>query len=481
MLEDARAIPTGTTLHTDVCIIGAGAAGITIAQELSATPAAVILLEAGGLEVDADDQAQYRGKVTGRAYYPLDQARLRYFGGTTNHWGGMCRPLDAADFEARAWLPHSGWPLTRSELDPYYTRAAELCELNGARFSPQDAGISTDDLLPLDPRITETVLFRFSRPTRFGKAYRARLASAPRVSVFVHANALELETDNSARTVIGVRAGCLNGSRFRVSARLYVVAAGGIDNARLLLASNRAASVGLGNDHDLVGRYFQDHLVVTGGAVLTAERPLPKLYTHQRVDASGSWPRAALRLAPRRQAESRCGGHTALVKEDRFAGPNLAARRAGRPVRYMLYNQWEQLPHPDSRVRLVAQRDALAMPRVALDWRLTSRDWRTLEAAHAAIDAAFRAAGLGWLDGEPNDAWRDATQGDFHHMGTTRMHADPAHGVVDAECRVHGVDNLYVAGSSVFTTSGSANPTLTIVALTLRLAAHLTQVDRSRT
>jgi choline dehydrogenase-like flavoprotein len=481
VLEDARAIPSGTTLRADVCIIGAGAAGITVAHELARTSAAVVVLEAGGLERDAADQAQYLGEITGRRYYPLNEARLRYFGGTTNHWGGMCRPLDAADFESRAWLPHSGWPLTRAELYPYYTRAAELCELNGARFSPQNAGIPAADLLPLDPRITETVLFRFSRPTRFGKVYRAALARAAGVSVLLHANALELETDDAARTVTGVRAGSLNGNRFHVRARRYVVATGGIDNARLLLASNRTAPAGLGNGRDLVGRYFQDHLVVTGGAVLTTMRPLPKLYTHQRVDASGNWPRAALRLAPARQTEARCGGHNALVKEDRFAGPNLAARRAGKPVRYTLYNQWEQLPNPDSRVRLITERDALGMPRVALDWRLADRDWRTLEAAHAAIDAAFRSAGLGRLDGEPDDTWREAAKGDFHHMGTTRMHADAARGVVDAACRVHGVDNLYLAGSSVFTTSGSANPTLTIVALALRLAAHLTQIDRDRT
>jgi choline dehydrogenase-like flavoprotein len=148
---------------------------------------------------------------------------------------------------------------------------------------------------------------------------------------------------------------------------------------------------------------------------------------------------------------------------------------------YVVKNVAEQAPNPDSRVVLSRERDALDCPRVALCWRTSPLDKRTAHRAREIFGEELWRAGAGRLqsslegEGKP---WPARLRGARHHMGTTRMHSDPRRGVVDANCRVHGIANLYVAGSSVFPTSGAANPTLTIVALALRLAGHVNQVFR---
>ena len=132
MFVDARTIPAGATLETDICIIGAGAAGIALAQEFAGLDMRVSILESGGREFDAETQQLGTGRNIGTPYFPLDAARLRYFGGTTNHWGGLCRPSNAIDFESRSWVPDSGWPLTKAELQPYYERAQVSCNVHSS-------------------------------------------------------------------------------------------------------------------------------------------------------------------------------------------------------------------------------------------------------------------------------------------------------------------------------------------------------------
>ncbi len=312
-------------LEADICIAGGGAAGITLARELRGSGAEVLLLEAGPESRDEDHQTLYEGETSGEAEASqLKNSRLRAFGGTTGHWSGWCQALEPIDFESRDWIPRSGWPLDRETLDPFYRRAVDDVEIGASEWDAstimERAGRA---LLPFDETNATSVLYQYSPPTRFGEAYGDDLEAADNVEVYLHANVVHIALNANGDAVERLECETLEGNSFTAEADEFVVAMGGLETPRMLLASNDRKSDGIGNDH----------------------------------------------------------GH---------------------------HEQW-----------------------------------------------------LEWL------------RGGAHHMGTTRMSARPEKGVVDADCKVHGVDNLYVGGSSIYPSVGAANPTLTLVALAIRLADHL--------
>ncbi len=488
MLIDARTAAPKLEAETDLCIVGAGAAGIAIAREFAGTPVRVTLLESGGRTPDAATQSLYRGTSMAQKYFQLDAARSRYFGGSTNCWMGFCRPLDEDDFERRDWIPHSGWPFGRAALEPYYRRAQAVCALGPFGYSGADfASPRRPELAFPDARVL-THCFQIA-PTRFGEIYHAELATAPNVDTWLYANVVEIEPEPGAQRVARLHVRVLDGPEFSLRPRAVVLATGGIENARLLLASNRVEAAGLGNRHDLVGRFFMEHPHTHSGEFLPspAARPLGLYQLHRRgrVDVLGV---LALSAAVRR--DERLANFTASLAPRSqvgaferdlgvvIAGFDGAGAGARGIPRFVFSNECEQLPNPESRVQLAYERDALGMNRVTLKWRLSAEDRNSLRRSHEIIAREIGRAGLGRVKpglGEPRGAWPDDLNGARHHMGTTRMHSDPRQGVVDADSRVHGIANLFVAGSSVFPTSGAANPTLTIVALALRLADHLKQ------
>jgi choline dehydrogenase-like flavoprotein len=511
---DARTVPDGFVAEADVCIVGAGAAGITIARELRAQPLRVAVLESGWFRPDPVTQSLYAGEVQHRTYFPLDAARSRYFGGTTNEWAGECRPLDALDFERRDWVPDSGWPFGLSHVLPFYERAQAVCQLGPFAYTAADW--SSEGVRPIAfqaDRVRSHVL-HYSPPTRFGAVYREEIRKASNITAYLGANVIDLECPSPPAYVSGVRVACLTGSSFRVNARAFILAAGGLENARLLLISNKAQPAGLANTYDQVGRYFMEHLYLDRAAIIvTRETRISEFYT------SGHWSkgkrvRGLLSLSPEVQEKEMLTNYCAVVDREflsrsvplwrsllhvvrtrrlpagrmarlRHAANRIAAAVAARMPRaepfgrrYMVKNVMEQAPNPESRVVLNAGHDRLGCPEITLQWSLTAIDKRTVHRAHEIMDEELRRAGVGELHsalGREADPWPSGLRGARHHMGTTRMHADPRRGVVDANCRVHGIANLYVAGSSVFPTSGSANPTLTIVALALRLAEHVSR------
>jgi choline dehydrogenase-like flavoprotein len=526
MFIDARTIAKGTTIDADVCIIGAGAAGITLAREFKGQPFKVCLLESGGLEYEVDTQALYRGKNIGLPYYPLDVARLRYFGGTTNHWGGACRPLDEIDFEARDWVPHSGWPFGRAHLVSYYERAGSVLQIGPFAYEAKDW--ETDERQPAkfnDGALTSSVLQQ-SPPTRFGQVYRDELRQAGNIDTYLHANVLEIETNASGKSATRLRASSLERNEFHVTAKLIVVATGAIENARLLLLSNRFDSRGLGNGHGLVGRFFMDHPIAGWGQVgIVAPSGFPLEFYKERnegtivengVDRHGvTWGF----IRPSEQTVRRlkllgCGiGIRATPLKTHSKGIE-SARRLKKAIGSGKWpdNFWEQVgnvvsdlddvtflgaqkltgkkpatmveilywgepaPDPDSRVSLSNDHDVLGQRKVSLDWELSPLVSKTMRQVLEKFAIELGRSSLGRLGVNPviwDDKWTSLFSGSYHHMGTTRMHKDPRKGVVDADCRMHGVSNVYVAGSSVFPNAGYANPTMTIVALALRLADHL--------
>jgi len=511
---DIRNLENGTLIEGDICIVGAGAAGISIALQWINTRHKVILLEGGGFNYEAQMQDLYRGQIIGQPYYPLESARLHYFGGTTGHWGGFCAPMDPIDFEHRDWVPHSGWPISLDDLHPYYARAQRLAELGPYQYDPawweqQDPDVKQ---LPLDPGLIRTKMWQFSPPTKFGNRYRDQIVNATNLHLYTYANVCEIIANDSLAHVQELRLGSLDGKQHRVQARHYILACGAIQNTRLLLASNRQRQAGLGNAHDLVGRFFMEHVEMPI-ADLALARPLAlKMYLLHYGQTKS---RGELALTDELQTSNQClngsaslkpgitGDHTqgtfqefspevlAQHRTVQYTGTEPVTNTSAPPAAptqsqaltrfrsFILSTRHEQSPNPNSRVTLMDDTDALGVPRVKLDWQLTELDKRSIRLFAQSLGQQFGRSNLGrvkvmdWLLDEDNSGWPSFLSGGWHHMGTTRMHDDPKQGVVDANCQIHGMDNLYVAGSSVFPTGGSCNPTLSLLALSLRLSDHL--------
>ena len=475
MFVDARDVPDGTTVAADVCIVGSGAAGITLARELSSPTRRVVLLESGFTEPDVTTQALYDGESRGLPYFGLgdETTRTRQFGGSTNQWNGECRPLTADDFVSRSWVPESGWPLTLEQLLPFYERAQAVCELGTYAYTADDPR--------LDGTIEPTII-QFSAPTRFGPVTHDAFARSVDTTVYLGANVVELTPVPSGRAVDHLVVASLSGRSFVARANVFVLATGGIENARLLLVSDRVVRGGIGNTHDLVGRCFMEHLYLDQAATVEVDRSFAARYAYDQPAGTGRV-RSVLTLSEATRRREELSGSTFVLGA--MATPNGWVARARRRVRRAVARSstrlavkhiQEQVPNPDSRVVLARDRDPLGSRRADLEWRVSPFDKVAAVRAHVILDRALRTAGVGRvvtsrLDDGPD--WPADLRGARHHMGTTRMHREPTRGVVDADGRVHGVANLYIAGSSVFPTSGTANPTLTIVALALRLADNL--------
>ena len=258
----------------DVGIAGTGPAGITLARRLAAKGASDALLEAGDLDLDARSQELCEGTIVGRDYFPLDVSRLRYYGGTSNHWGGWSRPLDVHDFEPNPSNPLSGWPIARTDLDPYADETARILDLN----RPRDQAL---DFFEGDTAGFVPIVFRFSPPTRFGRKYKEEFATSERIRVCLNANLVDLALDDGGTAIGEAMVQSYSGTKlFAVRARYFVVAMGGIENPCFLLNANRQRTAGLGNEHDLVGRYFLEHLhAAVGPVVLRRPQPNMLIYT----------------------------------------------------------------------------------------------------------------------------------------------------------------------------------------------------------
>ncbi|MDB5765185.1 MAG: family oxidoreductase [Herminiimonas sp.] len=533
MFIDTRKVENDSIIKTTVCIIGGGVAGITLALQLEKMGIDACLLESGGFAPDDDTRDLYRGEGAGLPYNFADGCRGRFFGGSSNCWGGWCRPLDPWDFEKRDWISHSGWPFGLKELTPFYERTHDLLKLGPNNFEPAfwEGAIARRDVrrVPLVTGKVRDTISQFSPPARFGKLYRDKLAQSQRIRVFIYANAVNIDTDKSAGTVSQVQVATLSGRKMSVSAKMFVLSTGGIENARLLLASNKVQAAGLGNGNDLVGRFFMDHPRLQSGSIrFKKEWSRNKLYDikyhymNSAVAAHGTHIASQFALLPEvlkqerllnarvwfssvfpgegsegAQALFRC--KQALLKKEQAGwrlGDDLVKmalnpldtfgygftrvfqpRSLIRDVKFQIIVEPE--PNPDSRVSLSAtQTDQLGMRRVKVNWQLTTGVQRTLDRTLAIVADDLQRSGVADVRLDPVIEGGDwpphlEKEGTWHHMGTTRMHESPKYGVVDADCRVHGMTNLFVAGSSVFPTAGANFPTITIVALTLRLSEHM--------
>ena len=523
MIDDLRNGGPGSPLEADICLIGAGATGITLAREFIRSRVRVCLVESGGLELEDATQRLYAGESIGLPQYGMEIGRLRFFGGTTNHWGGRCTPLDALDFQPRPWIPWSGWPITDADLAHHYARARDVCGLGverppGAILSALDVSLPALRASWFDAKIWQYAPAAWS----FGTVYREELRRADNITVLLHANLTGISANAEANMVESVTVTALNNASRSIKAKYYILCCGAIENARMLLLTAAGEAPGLGNRHDLVGRFYMDHLRGQTGFLVTSERlPAVEDVFNYYISPEGIQYQIGLALSAEAQRERELLNCCAILE---YQGDPESGITEGQAIwRELQHGRWaedigekvwrvvrdldavvgnvrrrltsgrhplmplksapiiidlEQAPNPESRVTLSADKDALGQRKVRLDWRLTDLERRTTEqfTTMAAVELTRLQLGRCRLDpwvAEPVRDWASNLSEAYHQTGTTRMAADPRHGVVDPTCRVHGVENLYVAGSSVFPTGGHANPTFTIVALALRLADHL--------
>ena len=501
---DTRTIDSGARIETDLCVIGSGAAGITLAREFAGSGVQVALLETGGLNFEADTDALGKIENVGRPYNTKD-CRLRYFGGTTNHWGGHCARFEAMDFEKRDWIPGDiGWPFGLDHLLPYYHRAHQVIEIGADSYDPAPVAKSLDyRLFPFDPTKVKTTLSRYHRQ-RFGIRYGPELSKTPNVKTYLYATVTSVDLDPNGRSVQQVTVKTLAGNTVTFIAKRFVIATGGIENARLLLDSNAVQTAGIGNENGLVGRYFTEHINYIKGVIrprgfdpafdiYTSEHPYEDGGDHLKVRCHLAIPQDLTKQLkiPKFRTEiglekqpwrSPFSSHFSMdditnVFERATAKLNTMATGAPwKPSVYIFINGSEQIPNFNSTITLSAERNGLGQRIAKMNWHLTEIGKNGIVEAHRVIAHEVGRSHFGrYLNYFPDEEERilDGASGGMHHMCTTRMHDDPKQGVVDRDCKVHGVENLYMAGSSVFPNGGWPNPTLTITALAARLADHL--------
>jgi choline dehydrogenase-like flavoprotein len=544
MIIDAEGIARGTCLNADICIVGGGAAGIPLALTLAETGCSVLLLEAGHDYQDARTQSLYAGEVADEHLHsPPNKYRQRRLGGSTLIWGGRCVPFDRIDFQAREYIPLSGWPISYDDVAPFYPMANAWSEAGRYRYD-------ADELFgayPLINGFSSTVvrtnsLERFSCPTNFAARYENRLRGTVGLTVVTGANCTAIRLLPSKASVRELDIATLAGNRFRAAARMFVLAVGGLETARLLLASRDIAKAGIGNEHDVVGRYYMCHIAGSIGSLSIHGAPDRVRHSYE-VSPDGIYCRRRISATEAAQRQLGLSNMVARLHFSRIADPShrngvlsglflaknlisyeygkrlddgepatlavyarhlrniiadpidtaafllhwlrkrtLAQRKfpsvilRNRTNRFSLEINSEQIPLAASRVTLTDSADELGVPRLRVDWRYSSQDMDSVRRTLELFRSEFERSGVGLFTFDADEVERDLIRFGAlggHHIGTTRMGNDPRTSVVNGNCRVHCVDNLYIAGSAVFPTSSQANPTLTIVALALRLAKHL--------
>lgn len=531
VVRDAAA-PGSPLEQCDVCIVGTGPAGATLAAELAGSGLRVTVLESGDVERSSTNDGLNEVEDVGRPRQPDQwEVRNRVVGGSSHTWGGRCAPFDDIDFERRSWVPLSGWPIGSDELAPYLARAAPHLGLAlGTGFTDERFWTIAGRMPPAvepDPSTILPFFWQYSRDDaetypyeymRFGRNLARRLG--PDVTLVTGATVVRVETDETARVVSGVTFAAPDGRRTTLAARAVVLCAGGIENARILLQSDAVAPNGLGNDRDLVGRHLMDHpRGPIGSFDVVGSRAVQQRLG--RFTARGHLFRAGYRLSPELQRTEHLLNCSAWLGEviapddpwsalrglvrggtDRRRDATSLVRNAPLLARgarqYFLEHNGvprklqalsldamvEQQPDPSSRVTLSDRRDRFGLRIPRIDWRVHPEESTTLRRMAISIREALVSMGLpaptlpDWiLDGaELPTSFLDVA----HPTGTTRMADDPGSGVVDRHGEVHGVAGLHLSGSSVFPTSGHCNPTEMIVAMAVRLADRLREQAAGR-
>ena len=547
MQIDTRQLSDNQTIPADVCIIGAGPAGLACANEFIGKGIRVALLESGGIREEKRIQRLSEGEIGGCMDEAPELTYLRQLGGTANHWiikmsdkqyGFRYVPLNKIDFEKRAYVPNSGWPIRRSDLDAYYARAHQVARIGPYNYEPGRWETEKFKRLPLDKNRVLTDVYTFGPTQVFTRELPGKFAQSGEIDIYLHATVTELLTDNDGAIVNRARVQTFEGKTVYFKAQYFVIASGGFATPQLLLASRSRSEQGIGNAHDVVGRYYMDHSLVPSGNFYPLD---PKsintlgLYDMRLVDGCSVLTGLKLSktliqkeellgfsatLFPMPPTEEVTGllalKNMAMAIKSRKMPDSLIMDlknifHAKKYITRMLYQKWihdapvmpgfgqggwsklndnhkkfqrlellafvEQSPLPDNRVSLTNEKDALGCPKIKVHFKWHEHDIESILRSQEIIADALDGTGLGRFERAITENGMPiiGAQGLHHLMGTTRMSDSPKMGVVDKDCKVHGMTNLYIASSSVFVTSGYSNPTLTILALSIRLADEIQQ------
>ena len=546
VIISANDIDSGEVLRADVVVVGSGAAGIPLSLQLADANLKVILLEAGGKAVQSRNQNLYSGSVVDPSLHaPADKYRQRCLGGSTVTWGGRCVPLDEIDMAPREYVPLSGWPISFDELSKFQSIANKWLEAGESEYRSSKAFADTvppliknfeSDLISIDS------LERFSRPTDMFSRYEGRFESSENANLIYDANCTSVSLDKSGKSVEKLVVSTLDKNIFHVTASHYVLAVGGIETARLLLASNDVKDSGVGNENDVVGRYYMCHIAGNVGK-LKFSIPIEDVRHGYEISPEGIYCRRRISLTESEQFRRKINNVVFRLHFPRIADPahksgvlsliymakpfisyeygtrlrdgdgdsfksmllhlrnvvfspfetarflikwvakrNLATRKfpsiilENKTNRFSLEINGEQIPTRESRIYLSDEKDELGIPRVVVDWQYASQDIQSVKETLKVFQEELARQGIGELEFDENGLEEELLRfGAYggHHIGTARMGTDPKTSVVDRDCKVHSVDNLYIAGSAVFPTSSQANPTLTLTTLAVRLAKHI--------
>lgn len=484
MIIDLNSVEKNSTHRQyDICLSGAGPAGITIARVLAKQGKKVAIFEGGGLEYSELSQDQYKGKSIGLQYWDgVYTARLRFLGGTSNHWAGRCAFFDKVDFEQRSYLGLPGWPITRDDIFQFFDSACSVLDISREGFQSSQVEKWQGENF----RMSEVT---FSPPTRFGQKYYQELKDSSNIDVYINANLTNINLNDNHNAVTSFEIRNYGKKQFLFSANDYVIALGAIENARVLLNCDKQIQGGIGNQNGMVGRCFMEHLNVEIGKFVADDVPV--------------WQKGGIQLNPSEEMIRRLQIGNAVLAFDRHSTPASYGRLkllkqtlremvcksevATDLTKYIsdfdcpgdgvITSMIEQSPNLNSRVFLGSEKDMFGMRRIKLDWQLNDNDKKTIRTL--GLEAAKEMARHGSARVKLEDFILDSTKdirnvdGHAHQMGTTRMSEDPKFGVVNKNLQIHGFKNIFVAGSSVFPTAGGSNPTLNLVMLAERLGRHL--------
>jgi hypothetical protein len=427
-------------------------------------------MDGGGFEPTSESQALYQGELRGLEY-PVEGSRLRYFGGASNHWAGYTRPLDVRDFEPLPHHPMNEWPIRKRDLDVYAPEAADILDLPDMSSVYDIFKNAEIELSPIG--------YRMSPPTRFGTKYREEIVKERLIWLCLNANLIDIELENDLRAVSAFVFRIDDRTEpCKVRARNFAICCGGMENARILLVADRQVPHGIGNQNGLVGRCFCEHIDVLVGRAVMASRRTEECYYLASDDLMKRHRCLSFIVGLGRTSGEVDRTICALPFPERLGRAVLGRSPVCHDIDVGVIVQ--QACNLDSRVTLSDKKDRFGLRRLSLDWRLTELDHHTIRTAALEVGRALAQNDAGRMQLAPflarsEELPGDRVQGQNHHMCTTRMSESPSAGVVDGNCRVHGVGNLYIGGSSVFASAGVSNPTYTIVQLALRLADHLNE------
>lgn len=550
MLINAEELQAGTTIESDIAIVGAGPAGIVLALELANSGYDVALLESGKLRFSEEiqslgDAAEFDPK----SHAPMSDCTRRQVGGTSNIWGGRCVPYDPIDFAQRSYIPHSSWPISYADVQPYFSKCCDYFLCGKPQFNAQDIlNLKQKSIIPdlPDEHILTSSLERWSLPTNFGKEYLDQLRQSQRIKLVYGLTCTAIESDQTGAHIIGLVAKTLDNRSIKINSKQYVLTGGALNTTRLMLASNQRHPDGMGNHSGLLGKFYMGHI---SGDIAVAHFTTPPQQTkfgfdrdpdniylrhrfsftqefllekeltnivawlgvpkfadpsHENGILSAAYvalnsPFLGKYLTAKAIQKSLLGDQQGVYRQHlknilndlpntltflpSFSYGRFLARRKipalfvySASNEYPLHYHGEQVPNPNSTVSLSDEKDELGMPKLKINLRFSQQDVDSVIKAHHYWDAHLRKHNRGYLrylsDDPESSIWQQASDG-FHQVGTTRMSNHPNTGVVDPNCKVHGINNLFVISSSNFVTSGQANSTFMIVVLGLRLVDFL--------